>query len=995
MTALIAAVSVAAHAAVEHDSLVQRKQSVVRVSVEKLGCFDARSALLDAATQADALIEIAVDISSETPVVTLHLTGQPEYHAQVLDHGRKLVVDLDDTVHLNPGKTVMATNQSVVQRVRSSLFSLQPRLVSRVVIDLATTCTYRIEQVDGLLSVRLNPTQNFQPSATQTVDLVPIVVATKDDDVAALCAMLEGVREEQRAEAVNNDNDTQASPFTIPSSRVNEALKTALAHTYSAADTLVASTVDVIEQATHGYVEQVEQSAQATPEPRVIVVRSPNDYNPPAFPASKAEARIQQLTSQLQAVKESQFDLSVASLPSFAAVAEEAPGGAAAPSEETPPTMEPPPPPPPSETEETPEDTSAPPPPPRETDETPEVPSDSSPSPTDFEPPPPVAPELKNTVKMIGTWMKKGEENPAEEGLTIVEPASTPDEKPAPANDVKPPPPTPTVASEVPSTAPSTAPSRAPSGEKASPAVSPQMQNTEDLMNQIINIDFREMPLSNVVALLAQKAQVNVIAGPELSGAVTANLNNITLRKAMDTVLRMNGLGIIEEESIFRIVSYDDALAARRKTKMVTLTNAKAEKLKVTLEEILSGSLDATRVTFAIDEPSNTLIISGPEARVDEFEQLALELDIAEPVVPTVTEVIKLNNVEPENVEKLVDAILTPDVGSVASDSISQTIVVTDMPAVMDKVRDLIEQIDEPPAQVSIETMVVDAVLKDNAQTGIDWILNAVRTLNTRGDIIGNLQQLGMETDVTGGMVSPGLINNNMDIASRISFGILTGNVDLRGAIGAQVDNQDAQILANPVVVTLENQKASIMITSELPYQKATQSTTGPPMASTAFKDVGITLEVTPKVSNDDFIIANINAKQSDTKGELNGIPIEDKREATTTLRMKDGQTIFIGGLRRFDNEKTVRKVPILGDIPVMKVMFSNNVITQESTELMIFLTCNIIPDMVAPLTPIQEYKHGLLDKTPSVPDAQHELFHELGYPQDMREPAWHWRRPE
>ena len=163
-----------------------------------------------------------------------------------------------------------------------------------------------------------------------------------------------------------------------------------------------------------------------------------------------------------------------------------------------------------------------------------------------------------------------------------------------------------------------------------------------------------------------------------------------------------------------------------------------------------------------------------------------------------------------------------------------------------------------------------------------------------------------------------------------------------------------------------------------------------------AFKNVGITLEVTPKVSNDNFIIAQINAKQSDTKGELNGIPIEDKREAKTTLRMKDGQTIFIGGLRRIDNETSVRKVPILGDIPVMNVLFRNNVITKENTELMIFLTCNVVPDIMEPLTEAQqEGLDRLGNNNLKKPDAQRALFHETAHPEEMRDPAWKWHRSE
>lgn len=523
----------------------------------------------------------------------------------------------------------------------------------------------------------------------------------------------------------------------------------------------------------------------------------------------------------------------------------------------------------------------------------------------------------------------------------------------------------------------------------------PQPTFDGDPLQQIVNIDFREMELSNVVALLAQKAQINVIAGSDLSGVVTANLRNVTLQAAIDTVLRMNGLGMVPESGVYHIVPYPEAVAAKRVTSMVRLENAKASDVKKTLQDVLMGSPDATLVALSTNDTTNVLIVAGPEVRVTELKTLAKDLDISKPVTPTVTEAIKINNAEPKELLTMVESMLSPDIGKAAVDERSRHIVVTDIPVVIEQVRALMQQVDLPVKQVSIDTMIVDALLNDEAQTGVDWIVESVRRLNRRGDLIGNLDRLGLESDATGNPVTPDVIGP-VPLSGRLAFSILSKDIDIRGLIGGEVRAQKARLLANPVITTVENKKAQIMITQEIPYQEFTQGLSGPPIATTAFKDVGIVLEVTPRVTHDDHVIADLSAKQSDTKGEINNIPIEDKRQTITTLRARNGQTIFIGGLRRFDDENQTRRIPVLGDIPIVNALFKSNIISKESTELLVFLTCNVLPEDIAPLPLELEESVTELDRIPKVPNAAGELGQRIVHPKiPYADPAWKWRRPE
>ena len=278
----------------------------------------------------------------------------------------------------------------------------------------------------------------------------------------------------------------------------------------------------------------------------------------------------------------------------------------------------------------------------------------------------------------------------------------------------------------------------APAPGKAAPAP-PVKKYVGDPLKQRVNIDFREMELTNVVALLAQKGNINVIASTDVSGQVTASIKDIPLMQAMEVVLSMNGLGMLEEEGIYRIVPAAEAAAARRDTRILYLDNAKADEVKITLDAIILGYPDAAEISVAANATTNVIIVSGPERRVAELAEITSQLDVAEPVIPTVTKAIKLNHAEPDEVKKVVEGMLTKDIGMAEVDTRGRHIVVTDIPGVVQQVATLVEELDQPVKQVAIEAMIVDAIMRDEAQTGTQWIMDLFRERDADGNVTGNL----------------------------------------------------------------------------------------------------------------------------------------------------------------------------------------------------------------------------------------------------------------
>ena len=949
IAALAAGASLAAWAGVDPAGVEQGKREVVRAAMQQQGSVDARAARLKAAANAAALCAIRLDASPERPVVTLRTSGQPAYKAFAIRAENKVVLDLANTVNLRSG-TIPADNQAVVRRIRTSLFAVEPEFVSRVVVDLATSCAFDVTQDENTITVVLRPASE-KPSRENSV--AASIVPEVESKVESVRAPLENIESEQKTVVEETPAAVDADSIAASVRALAEQARGAMHNLYYGGASVARRSMTAIEELQRQRATAQEFALLSQVETPEAPVSEPDGY------AKNVAARVDQLAAELESVQASQFEVAPPPVMLLAAVTEQnapaEPAAAPAPAPEGSP---------PASAQASPSVEAQPP--------LEQAPATPAAPPAEIAPPPekrsePAAPAGKPIVmrmKELLSGMSAAGKGAGTHAVTT--PAQV-------------------EATPVPEVA------------KAVPAASKkEVVVVGNPMDQIVNIDFRDMDLTNVVALLAQKAQINVIAGADLTGAVTASLRNVTLRQAIDTVLRMNNLGIIEEEGIYRIVPYQEAVSAKRKTVMVKLENAKAGDIQKTLDSVLKGSPDDTLISLSANDSTNMLIITGPEARVAEFESLARELDVAKPVTPTITEAIKVNNAEPSELMELIKSMVSKDIGKVAVDTRSRHIVVTDAPVVLDQVRELIKQVDMPVRQVSVDTMIVDAVLSDDSETGVDWVLKALHNVNAKGQQVGSLIGPVTGVDSTGEQIQRDIISDMTSAGTGfLSLGLLTDKINIKAAISAQIDNRNAKLLANPVVVTVENQKATINITDEIPYQESKQSLTGPPMVSTSFKEIGIVLEVTPKVSHDEHVIAKLMAKQSRQNGVFNNIPIEAKRTTETTLRTKNGQTIFIGGLRRYDDSTQAKKVPVLGDIPVMSFLFRNNVISKKSTELLVFLTCNVLPEDMAPLDPELQKAHDSLDDVPKVPDGNKELGRMLTHPKHVEDTAWHWRRSE
>jgi type II secretory pathway component GspD/PulD (secretin) len=183
--------------------------------------------------------------------------------------------------------------------------------------------------------------------------------------------------------------------------------------------------------------------------------------------------------------------------------------------------------------------------------------------------------------------------------------------------------------------------------------------------------------------------------------------------------------------------------------------------------------------------------------------------------------------------------------------------------------------------------------------------------------------------------------------ATALTFGMINNTDILTATLNALVSKSATKVLSSPRVITLNNRQARIQVGDRIPYSTTTLGAGGVSQESVTFVDVGIILNVTPTINANERIRLNVKPEVSSVKGvSIPGAPPQiTTRTAETEVLIRDGETLVIGGLIDDQTIETERKVPLLGDIPVLGVFFRSTGDTKIRKELLIFLTPSIVHD--------------------------------------------------
>jgi general secretion pathway protein D len=335
---------------------------------------------------------------------------------------------------------------------------------------------------------------------------------------------------------------------------------------------------------------------------------------------------------------------------------------------------------------------------------------------------------------------------------------------------------------------------------------------------------------------------------------------------------------------------------------------------------------------LAIDDESGVVVMMDTPENLKEMFEVIDKVD-----QPGITNIFSLQYATAKEVQEALSKRLdTQKTGVVIADEKNNQVIVRAFPDRMTEAENIIKSLDKKTKEVLLEAKIIKVTLSDDFDMGIDWerLFDAVRDDYLHGlDLVGTFP---ISTSATSyGKLKVGSLTNDG----------FTATIKALSAFG------ESKNLSSPSIAVVNKEEARIHIGTREAYVTTT-TTTGQTTTTTAeevtFLDVGVLLKVTPIINEEGFVNLKIetevsNVSRTYTTPTGNEIPIVDTTEAETQVMVKDGTTIVIGGLRKDENIEKVKKFPILGNIPILGMLFRQVDRDTEKTELVVFITPHII----------------------------------------------------
>lgn len=443
-----------------------------------------------------------------------------------------------------------------------------------------------------------------------------------------------------------------------------------------------------------------------------------------------------------------------------------------------------------------------------------------------------------------------------------------------------------------------------------------------------ISVNFQDIPVRSVLQILADFAAINIIASDTVEGNLTLRLDDIPWEDALNLVLKSRALGKHREDNAIWVAPLEeihkaekDELEARQaleeleplKTEIIPVNYTTAEELK----KVLIGT---TRRT-------NTTTGQGAGIGGSSVNQSVSTLDQGESILSAR--------------------------GNVTADSRTNQLIIKDTPYNLERIRELVRQLDRPIRQVLIESRIVIASNDFTRELGSRLSLNRPNTVKKTRDKTMTQTLNGQTTEFaeTWSGNTAQSMDALVDLASVAAAGsggafglslLKAGDYLLDLELSAAQLEGRGEIISTPRLITADHTKASIKQGVEIPYQVFTASGGGS-ISNIQFKEAVLQLDVTPSIAPDDNVLMQLTIKK-DAKGQdTTAGPTIDKREIETTAQVGNGETVVLGGVFEGTRGNMTHKVPFLGDLPGIGFMFRRNTVSDTKRELLIFITPKIL----------------------------------------------------
>ncbi len=440
--------------------------------------------------------------------------------------------------------------------------------------------------------------------------------------------------------------------------------------------------------------------------------------------------------------------------------------------------------------------------------------------------------------------------------------------------------------------------------------------------------------IDKVLMDLAEQADVDIVKSPKVTGMVDAKVTGVPLAEVLTNILAAHDYTYVATDDMIRVVPVSEITLAKDAlvSKVYRITYADVSEVAESLEKFV----DKGGVAF--NKGTSHIVVTDTQRQIKAVDRFIAELD---------------RQTQQVLVEVRIYDITTTEGFELGTDwhagrNAPYTADVTTLPTQVTKTE--YDRIDEWQDRTDDRTMdgrflfptdYRDWYMEDRDEH--TWTEPTTRTETT---------YLNPPPIVTNRRRKP-FVGGSFDRVrgGTLSFSLLNDAVDIDLVLNMLKSQVESKLLANPRVLVLDNETANFEIIREIPYKELVQAGREDPLTYTAFKNAGVQLKVTPHIARDGLIKLRIMPEFGVVVSrDISGVPIIDTRRADTIALVRDGQTIAIGGLRKTQTSKDISKVPVLGDIPLIKGLFRSVTETEQVNELVVFITPRIItdPDLLA-----------------------------------------------
>nr|WP_320148065.1 secretin N-terminal domain-containing protein [uncultured Anaeromusa sp.] len=422
-------------------------------------------------------------------------------------------------------------------------------------------------------------------------------------------------------------------------------------------------------------------------------------------------------------------------------------------------------------------------------------------------------------------------------------------------------------------------------------------------METLVDLQVEEEEVVPVLQMLARLGDLNLVLDPAVKGRVSAQLQQVPLKTALDVVAHLQGLEYQQIGNVLVVGTADCFRQGFARAYCVKLQYAKASEVANLLNDAHKDK-----------EPSSSA--AGKNGKKE----------------------------KPKNVSQEVSETSVKNAGRFLADDMTNSLFFRGSAAEWRQAEEVIALLDAPGKQVTLEAQVVAINKRNLRDLGIEWEWKKTPTYPERSETTSYSSQNNTTTQ------QDKTTEKRDFLWGTVRYGKSPSGVPYefyyQAKINALVSQGQAEILACPKITTLNGKTAYINIGDSVPIPRESTEQNGRTTVTYDYRDVGIILRYTPQVQADGQITAAVHTEVSTPQLETQLAPPAyrfSKREADTQVRLHDGQTMVIGGLIGRSETKAVSRLPFLAELPVLGALFRNQYHEKEDTEVVIFLTARVV----------------------------------------------------